>query len=113
MNTWRCVICKQWLSLPLRRQAAFKQNHIRTEHPEDWKRQQALKVADGFIPAPEATPVSGPDPLEARRELEALLPRLAELTAARDAATGVRKAQLANQVKALVKRLTRLEEVAS
>lgn len=38
-----CVDCQRYIDLPVRRPMAFYHNHIRTEHPETWARQQAVK----------------------------------------------------------------------
>lgn len=39
----RCPVCKQWLTLPPRKQHAFWVAHLRAEHPEDLALMQAVR----------------------------------------------------------------------
>ena len=43
INRRLCVVCQQWIDTGVRRQRQTLDHHIRTEHPEAWARQNAVR----------------------------------------------------------------------
>jgi len=98
----RCPVCKEWIPLGVRRTRQAFERHIKTEHPEAYQRQQEYKAEMLGAPLPPKK-----EPVD-RALLNDLVTERDLVEQAKDAATGVRKAQLANRLKGLNNRIERV-----
>lgn len=101
VDSKRCPVCKNWIPLGVRRTRQTFETHIKTEHPETYAQQQAFKAELLGTPLPKKPEID-------LQTLNALITERDRVEEERDAATGVRKAQLANRLKGLSNRIERM-----
>lgn len=102
-----CPECKKWIPMPLRRQRAAFDAHIKKEHPTVWLKQE--QVREGlYRGTPE--PVAQMDPEIAKAALAKLRAELVTANADYAQAEGVRRAQLGNVRAGILRRIIKLNE---
>lgn len=111
-NTRKCPGCGEWIPLPVRRPLAAFNAHIKKEHPELAAKQAAfakelLGDATGEFTIGDLDAAKVDVGALALTVLE--MQRLKTLETEYETATGVRRAQLGNQIKALKRKTGELK----